>query len=281
MHNLFCEKGDQRLHGFTTAGHFAEYSISDYRNAMVLPHGMDLVSAAPLFCAGVTGQSLRASGNQDFNFFMIANLSCSLPFSQEMRIERRGLGCNYWLWRIGSLWYVIRHLARQSPRTENNRKKAIQYAKKMKLRVIAIDIANAQLEAAIKLGADLAFNSASNPDYLEKIVEKTGGAHSAIVLSASNAAYESAPKVLRYECAFLSEAGFADSSSGSMDFSWLLGFRSPTSLSMHSIFFWENIASWELAVAHRSRCGNQSSSVISMASRHTLQLSMILGTYTK
>lgn len=56
-HNLLCEKGTGRLHGFTTDGHFAEYSLSDYRNAMVLPDGMDMVSAAPLFCAGITGLS--------------------------------------------------------------------------------------------------------------------------------------------------------------------------------------------------------------------------------
>lgn len=43
------------MHGFSCHGHFAEYSISDYRNAMVLPKGMDMVAAAPLFCAGITG----------------------------------------------------------------------------------------------------------------------------------------------------------------------------------------------------------------------------------
>lgn len=60
VHNLFCETGTQRLHGFTTHGHFAEYSLADYRNSMVLPAGMDLVSAAPLFCAGVTGVLMRS-----------------------------------------------------------------------------------------------------------------------------------------------------------------------------------------------------------------------------
>ncbi|KAI9168092.1 alcohol dehydrogenase [Paramyrothecium foliicola] len=53
-HNLFCKKGTGRMHGFTCDGHFAEYSKADYRNAMVLPQGMDMVTAAPLFCAGVT-----------------------------------------------------------------------------------------------------------------------------------------------------------------------------------------------------------------------------------
>ncbi|KAH7371127.1 chaperonin 10-like protein [Pyrenochaeta sp. MPI-SDFR-AT-0127] len=54
VHNLFCDKGTQRLHGFQCDGHFAEYSVADYRNAMVLPEGMDMVSSAPLFCAGIT-----------------------------------------------------------------------------------------------------------------------------------------------------------------------------------------------------------------------------------
>lgn len=55
VHNLLCEKETGRLHGFTTDGHFAEYSLTDYRNAMVLPEGMDVATAAPLFCAGITG----------------------------------------------------------------------------------------------------------------------------------------------------------------------------------------------------------------------------------
>ncbi|KAL6407695.1 putative alcohol dehydrogenase protein [Ilyonectria robusta] len=54
VHNLFCEKGTGRMHGFSCPGHFAEYSLADSRNAMVLPDGMDMVTAAPLFCAGIT-----------------------------------------------------------------------------------------------------------------------------------------------------------------------------------------------------------------------------------
>lgn len=78
--------------------------------------------------------------------------------------------------------------------------KAIQYAKAMKLRVIGIDISDSQLESARALGADLTFNSVSNPSYAEEILQKTsGGAHAAVVLSASNAAYQSAPNVLRWE----------------------------------------------------------------------------------
>ena len=58
IHNVFCEKGTGKLHGFTTDGHFAEYSLSDFRNSMVLPDGIDMISTAPLFCVGLTGQLL-------------------------------------------------------------------------------------------------------------------------------------------------------------------------------------------------------------------------------
>ena len=58
VHNVFCEKGTGKLHGFAIDGHFAEYSLSDFRNSMVLPNGIDMVATAPLFCAGLTGQLL-------------------------------------------------------------------------------------------------------------------------------------------------------------------------------------------------------------------------------
>ncbi|KAJ5515005.1 hypothetical protein N7463_004557 [Penicillium fimorum] len=75
---------------------------------------------------------------------------------------------------------------------------AIQYAKALKLRVIGIDISDSQLESAKSLGADLTFNSASTPGYKKELLSLTsGGAHAAVVLSASNAAYQSAPSVLR------------------------------------------------------------------------------------
>lgn len=74
---------------------------------------------------------------------------------------------------------------------------AIQYAKAMDLRVVGIDISESQLESAKQLGADLVFNPATNPSYVAELTEKTGGVHAAIVLSASDAAYQTAPDVLR------------------------------------------------------------------------------------
>lgn len=68
----------------------------------------------------------------------------------------------------------------------------------MGLMVIGIDISDAQLESARELGADITYNSHSDSEYIEKLTVLTnGGAHAATVFSASNAAYTTAPSVLR------------------------------------------------------------------------------------
>lgn len=43
------------LHGFGTDGFFAEYAAVDMHNAIKLPEDMEIKTAAPFFCAGVTG----------------------------------------------------------------------------------------------------------------------------------------------------------------------------------------------------------------------------------
>ncbi|GME50681.1 chaperonin 10-like protein [Neofusicoccum parvum] len=75
---------------------------------------------------------------------------------------------------------------------------AIQYAKAMKLRVIGLDVADAQLQSARDLGADAVFNTKTDLDYESKIKTLTaGGCHAAAVYSSSNIAYRDAPKCLR------------------------------------------------------------------------------------
>ena len=75
----------------------------------------------------------------------------------------------------------------------------MQYAKAMGFKVIGVDISNAQLEDVKSLGADAIINTLEEPDFEAKLKEITGGGcHAAAVFSASNAAYETAPKVLRY-----------------------------------------------------------------------------------
>ncbi|KAH8651836.1 alcohol dehydrogenase [Tricladium varicosporioides] len=54
IHNLSCSSGKQLLQGFTTDGFFAEYAVVDYHNAIILPKSLDIKSAAPIFCAGIT-----------------------------------------------------------------------------------------------------------------------------------------------------------------------------------------------------------------------------------
>lgn len=75
---------------------------------------------------------------------------------------------------------------------------AVQYAKALKLKVVALDISKSQLDDARSLGADCVINTLEDPDYEAKIKKITnGGCHAAAVFSASNVAYESAPKTLR------------------------------------------------------------------------------------
>jgi len=52
-HNAWCQKGCT-MQGFGADGYFQEYTCVEARGAMVLPEGIDVTEAAPLFCAGVT-----------------------------------------------------------------------------------------------------------------------------------------------------------------------------------------------------------------------------------
>lgn len=69
----------------------------------------------------------------------------------------------------------------------------------MGYKVIGMDISKAQLEAAQAAGADIVINTMEQPEFETKVKKVTdGGCHAAAVFSASNIAYESAPKTLRY-----------------------------------------------------------------------------------
>lgn len=68
----------------------------------------------------------------------------------------------------------------------------------MGLRVIGIDVSNAQLEAAQNLGAEVTVNTLEEPEWETKIKTiSKGGCHAVAVFSSSNAAYETSPKMLR------------------------------------------------------------------------------------
>ena len=77
---------------------------------------------------------------------------------------------------------------------------ATQYAKAMGFKVVGLDINDEILAMATKAGADATFNSRSDRDgYAAKLKELTGGGgvHAAAVFSNAEAAYNSAPSILR------------------------------------------------------------------------------------
>ncbi len=47
------------MQGFGVNGFFAEYAIVDYHNAIILPDQLKTETAAPIFCAGITGENSR------------------------------------------------------------------------------------------------------------------------------------------------------------------------------------------------------------------------------
>jgi D-arabinose 1-dehydrogenase-like Zn-dependent alcohol dehydrogenase len=86
----------------------------------------------------------------------------------------------------------------------------VQYAKAMGIKVIAIDIHDAQLKEAKEAGADHTFNSKTDPDYVAKMVELTGGGvDAAINFTASKAAYSSMPPMIRPVTGILMVVGVA------------------------------------------------------------------------
>ncbi|UUD35766.1 zinc-dependent alcohol dehydrogenase [Mycoplasmopsis caviae] len=158
----FCLQGEetlcpkQNLTGFTVDGSFAEYGIGHEDYVGIIPEGFDLVSGAPIGCAGVT--TYKA-------------------------IKRSNARAGQWVAVIGvgGLGQV-----------------AIQFAKAMGYKPIGIDLSDEKCELAIKSGAEFAFNSKKDPDFIKKLIEKTGGgAHAVINTSVATIAGEQGMEMLR------------------------------------------------------------------------------------
>ncbi|WP_299425546.1 alcohol dehydrogenase AdhP [uncultured Meiothermus sp.] len=73
---------------------------------------------------------------------------------------------------------------------------AVQYARAMGLRVVAIDIAEDKLELARKLGAELSINAAKT-DPVAEVQRLTGGVHGALVTAVSNTAFRQSLGMVR------------------------------------------------------------------------------------
>lgn len=72
---------------------------------------------------------------------------------------------------------------------------AVQYAKAMGLRVVAVDVSDEKLELARSLGAERVYNVTKDPE--GAVHEELGGVHGALVTATSNKAFELAVKLLR------------------------------------------------------------------------------------
>lgn len=73
---------------------------------------------------------------------------------------------------------------------------AVQYARAMGLRVVAVDVAPEKLELARSLGAELTVN-ALEEDPVQAVQDRIGGAHGAIVTAVATKAFEQAILMLR------------------------------------------------------------------------------------
>lgn len=73
---------------------------------------------------------------------------------------------------------------------------AVQYARVMGLRVVAVDIHEAQLKLARELKADIVINSA-NEDAVKRVQDEIKGAHGVLVTAVSTEAFTLAVKMLR------------------------------------------------------------------------------------
>lgn len=73
---------------------------------------------------------------------------------------------------------------------------AVQYAKAMAMKVIAIDIDDEKLGLAKRCGADLTINS-KNVDVIKTVFEKTGGAHGSVCTAVSKVPFKQAFDCLR------------------------------------------------------------------------------------
>jgi propanol-preferring alcohol dehydrogenase len=72
---------------------------------------------------------------------------------------------------------------------------AVQYARAMGFRVVAVDVSQDKLELARSLGAECLINAREEP--VQAIKEQLGGVHAALVTAVANAAFEQAVGMLR------------------------------------------------------------------------------------
>lgn len=147
-----------KISGYYTPGTFQQYVVSPANYVTPIPDGLDSAEAAPFLCAGVT------------------------VFSA---LRKSGAESGQWIAVLGA-GGGLGHLACQMA------------SKGMALRVIGID-ADAKKDFVLQSGAEH-FIGLSEGDTAAKVNELTGGlgVQAAIVLTAANGAYASAPQMIKF-----------------------------------------------------------------------------------
>ncbi|KAK6429601.1 hypothetical protein LTR95_014251 [Oleoguttula sp. CCFEE 5521] len=160
----FCTNGTDELHcpkqvnsGFTAAGTFQEYCLTDGRYATRIPDGVSDEEAGPIMCGGVT-----------------AYTAC----------KRSAVRPGQWL-VIPGAGGGLGHLA-------------VQYAKAMGMRVIAIDGGDAKKKLCKDLGAEEFLDFTQVKDLAGEVMKITKyGSHGVVITAASREGYAAGPSFLR------------------------------------------------------------------------------------
>ncbi|KAF1351818.1 alcohol dehydrogenase [Delphinella strobiligena] len=159
-----CTNGKDELHcskqvnsGFTAAGTFQEYCLTDGKYATRIPEGVTDEEAGPIMCGGVTA-------------YTACKRSAVRP-GQWIVLPGAGGGLGHF---------------------------AVQYAKVMGMRVIAIDGGKEKEELCRRLGAEEFIDFTTCKDVIAEVMRITiYGAHGVLVTAASKEGYASAPMMLR------------------------------------------------------------------------------------
>jgi len=147
-----------KVSGYYTPGTFQQYVLAPANYVTPIPDSLDSAEAAPMLCAGVTVYSA---------------------------LRKSGAKSGQWVALLGA-GGGLGHIA-------------VQIATKgMAMRVIGID-ADAKKDLVLASGAEH-FIGLSEGDTAAKVLELTGGlgVQAAIVLTAANAAYATAPNMLKF-----------------------------------------------------------------------------------
>ncbi|KAJ3557202.1 hypothetical protein NP233_g11803 [Leucocoprinus birnbaumii] len=168
-----CENA--QLSGYTVDGTFQQYVVSYVTCVTPIPDGLESASAASLLCAGLTVyRALKYSETNPGDWVV-------LP----------GAG--------GGLGHLGASLLSSVSEWSINEPSAIQYAKYMGRRVIAIDGGEEKRKLCDELGADHWIDFTTCKDVTAEIKRVTGGkgAHAAVVTTASSSGYTQAIDYLR------------------------------------------------------------------------------------